>query len=99
LTLKRAIVGNPDVVAGGEYVDRGFEGDVGFAPSRLIDLVRKPDSISTYNPLTRLGWNGPYLDSSRSEYLSDAWGDAYVYQPAGRAVLSTGGADTLRVTF
>jgi hypothetical protein len=100
LTLKRAIAGNPDVVAGGEYVDRGFEGDVGFAPSRLVDLVRKPDSIGAYNPLTRLGWNGPYIDSSGGEYLSDAWGHAYVYQAAGRTILSAAdGSDSIRVTF
>jgi type II secretory pathway pseudopilin PulG len=100
LTLKRAIEGNPEVVAGGEYVDRGFEGDVGFVPARLVDLVTKPDSIAIYNPLTRLGWNGPYLDSSGGEYLSDAWGNAYIYLAAGRTILSTaGGSDTLRVTF
>ncbi len=98
--LKRAIVGNPSVVVGGEYVDRGFEGDVGFVPSRLVDLVVKPDSVAAYNRLTRLGWNGPYVDSSGGSYLTDAWGNAYVYQPSTRRLFSTGGdGDSLIVTF
>lgn len=98
-TLKKAIVGNPDVVAGGEYIDRGFEGDVGFVPSRLQDLAKKPDSILSYDKLTRLGWNGPYIDSSGANYLKDAWGVGYTYDPVTRRIKSTGGADTIVVTF
>jgi len=98
--LKKAIVGDPSVVSGGEYVDRGFEGDVGFVPSRLQDLATKPDSVNTYNALTRLGWNGPYIDSAGGSYLSDAWGNSYVYQPGSRRVFSTGGgSDTIWITF
>jgi type II secretory pathway pseudopilin PulG len=98
--LKKAIVGDPSVTAGGAYIDRGFEGDVGFVPSRLQDLARKPDSVSSYNALTRLGWNGPYIDSSGSAYLSDAWGAGYVYVPASRRILSVGAShDTVKVTF
>ncbi len=98
--LKKAIVGNPAVVAGGEYIDRGFEGDVGFVPSRLADLVIKPDSINGYDRLTRLGWNGPYIDSSESHYLTDAWGNNYIYQPANRCLISTGGGtDSIIVNF
>ncbi|HVP07494.1 MAG TPA: prepilin-type N-terminal cleavage/methylation domain-containing protein [Candidatus Acidoferrum sp.] len=98
--LKRAIIGNPSAVAGGQLIDRGFEGDVGFAPSRLQDLVSKPDSISTYDKLTRLGWNGPYVDSSTGSYLKDAWGNSYLYDPSNRRIRSTGGgADTITVTF
>lgn len=98
--LKRAIVGDPSVTAGGEYVNRGFEGDVGFPPERLQDLVTKPDSLAVYNPLTRLGWNGPYMDGDRDEYLNDGWANSYTYQSAGRQIFSTGGgSDTIRVTF
>jgi hypothetical protein len=97
--LKRAIVGNPDAVSGGEYVDRGFEGDVGFAPSKLEDLVVKPDSVASYDKLTRLGWNGPYIDSSGGDYLKDAWGVNYVYDPANRRIISVGGPDSIIVTF
>ena len=99
MELKRAIVGNPEAVAGGEYIDRGFEGDVGFVPSGLADLTVKPDSVAAYDQLTRLGWNGPYLDSSGGEYLTDAWGTAYDYDPSNRRLVSTGGSDSIVVTF
>ncbi|HWR82645.1 MAG TPA: prepilin-type N-terminal cleavage/methylation domain-containing protein, partial [Candidatus Deferrimicrobium sp.] len=72
MELKRAIVGNPQVVSGSQYVERGFEGDVGFVPSQLADLSAKPDSIAGYNKLTRLGWNGPYMDSAGGNDLTDA---------------------------
>jgi hypothetical protein len=98
--LKKAIVGDPSVTAGGSYVDRGFEGDVGFVPGRLQDLAFKPDSVTAYDALTRLGWNGPYIDSSGSSYLNDAWGGTYVFIPAARNILSVGaGHDTVSVTF
>ena len=98
--LKRAIIGNPTVTAGGEYVDRGFEGDVGFPPSQLADLITKPDSVAAYNRLSRLGWNGPYIDQSDDNYLYDAWGNLYVYQPGNRRIISTGGGiDSIVVTF
>ncbi len=98
--LKRAIIGNPSAVAGGQLIDRGFEGDVGFVPSRLQDLVAKPDSVPAYDKLTRLGWNGPYIDSSTGSYSKDAWGNVYQYDPANRRIRSTGGgSDTITVTF
>lgn len=97
--IRRAIVGNPDIVSGGEYIDRGFKGDVGFNPSQLSDLVVKPDSVSDYNRLTRLGWNGPYIDSSNSDYLADAWGTAYEYVTSSGLIRSVGGDDTITVTF
>ncbi len=97
--LKKAIIGNPSAIAGGEYIDRGFEGDIGYAPSRLQDLAAKPDSIASYNKLNRIGWNGPYIDSSGDVYLTDAWGANYVYDRAGRRIISTGGPDSLIVNF
>lgn len=100
MSLKKAIVGDPSAVAGGEFIDRGFEGDIGNLPSQLPDLAQKPDSLANYNPLTRLGWNGPYIDRANNDYLTDAWGNAYVYQPGSRRIISTGGgADTIAVNF
>jgi type II secretory pathway pseudopilin PulG len=99
LELKRAIIGNPEAVAAGEYIDRGFEGDVDFAPSNLTDLAVKPDSVATYDKLTRIGWNGPYLDSSGGDYQKDAWGVAYVYEPSNRRIISVGGPDSIIITF
>lgn len=99
-SLKRAIVGNPSAVSGGQYIDRGFEGDIGFAPSRLQDLAIKPDSVAAYNQLTRLGWNGPYMDSAGGLYLKDAWGTNYVYDRPSRRLISIGGApDSIIIPF
>ncbi len=94
--LKRAIVGNPSAVSGGQYIDRGYEGDCGAPPSALLDLARKPGALSAYDRLTRLGWNGPYLDSSRGDYLKDAWGQSYVYDSTNRRIISPGGNDTVK---
>lgn len=97
--LKRAIIGDPSATAGGDYIDRGFEGDIGYPPSALIDLVRKPDSISAYDRLTRIGWNGPYIDSAETRYLTDAWGNPYSYDPSTRRIASGGNGDSIVVTF
>lgn len=98
-SLGRAIAGNPEIIAAGEHIDRGFEGDVGFAPSSLTDLVSKPGSLAVYDRLTRLGWNGPYIDSANGDYLTDAWAVNYVYLPASRLIRSVGGIDTITVTY
>jgi prepilin-type N-terminal cleavage/methylation domain-containing protein len=97
--LKRAIVGSPEMVSGGRPIQRGFEGDIGHVPNRLVDLVVRPDSIAPYDRLIRLGWNGPYIDSSGGRFLADAWGAAYLYDPWTRRLLSVGGSDTLRESF
>lgn len=97
--LKEAIIGNAQVVSGNAYIDRGFQGDVGFPPSRLYDLVRKPDSIPAYDKFTRIGWNGPYLDSAGQNYLHDAWGNSYTYNPAARTITSTGASPNITITF
>ncbi len=98
-SLKRAIVGNPRVVAGGELIDRGYQGDVGTAPAQLADLVTKPGSVAAYDKITRLGWNGPYIDNNNGDYLKDAWGTNYIYDQSGRTISSINGADTIIVTF
>ena len=76
--LRKAIVGNPDVVAGGTYSARGFRGDVCSFPSVLADLVLQ-GAYPAWNKYTRKGWNGPYVDSSGGQYLLDAWGNGFTY--------------------
>ena len=99
-SLKTAIVGDASMVAGGEFIFRGYEGDCGFAPNQLADLVTKPDSVPVYDKLVRMGWNGPYIDGAGLSYLSDAWGNSYVYQQSNRRLISTGdGADSVIITF
>lgn len=97
--LKRAIVGNASVVAGGRYIDVGFEGDVGYPPTSLVDLGLKPDTIPPYDRFTRLGWRGPYVDTSGNDYLSDAWGIPYLYNSVTRTIMSVGGSDTIVFSF
>ena len=97
--IKMAIVGDAQVISGGEYTNCGFEGDVGFTPSRIIDLAVKPDSIAVYDKFTRLGWNGPYIDSAGQNYLNDAWGIAYSYDAAARTITSTGPDPDIILSF
>ena len=98
-TIKRAIVGNAQLTSGGQYTDIGFLGNIGSPPANLVDLVRKPDSLAAYNSLSRLGWHGPYLDSSNGDYLRDAWGSNYVYNPAARTITSVGSGTSIVVSF
>ena len=79
--LKKAIVGNPDVVAAGTYSARGFRGDVGSFPVALTDLVSQ-GGYPVWNRYTRKGWNGPYVDASAGQYLIDARNNNFTYQPA-----------------
>ncbi len=97
--LKRAITGNPEALAGGRYIDRGFEGDVGFPPSLLQDLTAKPGSVSVYNKLTSLGWNGPYIDNTENSYLTDSWGNIYILDVSNRRLLSINGPDSIIVNY
>jgi prepilin-type N-terminal cleavage/methylation domain-containing protein len=99
IEIKRAIDGDPQVVAGGENVARGFEGDVGNPPNRLLDLAYKPDTIPPYDRITGRGWNGPYIDTSEASYLMDAWNEAYVYSATERTIKSTGSGTEITVGF
>ena len=97
--LKRAIVGTAQMLAGGRYVDVGFEGDVGHAPISLQELGVRSDSLPLFNKFTRMRWNGPYVDTAGGEYLRDSWGIAYQYDRTVRTITSVGGPDTLVVAF
>jgi len=91
--IARALAGSTD------DRDNGFEGDVGFLPSALADLVAKPDSVPVWNAYQHIGWNGPYVDATDNSYLSDAWGSAYVYAPGSRTISSVGGSGTITLGF
>lgn len=97
--IKKAIVGDPQIAAGGKHISRGFLGDCGFVPERLQDLITRPDSVPAYNKFEQTGWNGPYVDSADGEYLTDAWGSAYVYDPVARSLVSNGSPEAITVTF
>lgn len=97
--LKGAIMGNSAVASGGRFSDRGYRGDVGSFPPNLTALVTKPASVAAWNPYTRLGWNGPYIDSTGGDYLKDAWGASYVYDSTARAITSTGSGSSIVINF
>ncbi len=98
--LRKAIVGNPEIVGGGQYLDMGFKGDVGRLPRHLIELLtNRPDtmvgfeypgreSIPGWDPFTKNGWHGPYLrDDGRLSFLEDAWGNPIIYHIVGNETL------------
>jgi len=87
------------VAGSNENSDRGFAGDVGHLPSSLADLVSKPDSVAAWNAYQQVGWNGPYIDSTNGEYLRDAWGQAYVYNPGTRTLTSIGSGSPITIGF
>jgi prepilin-type N-terminal cleavage/methylation domain-containing protein len=84
--IRTAIIGDPNLISGGEYVAAGFKNNIGRLPRHLIELVRRVpdtlglDSMSIWNPFTKLGWNGPYVrDDGNHNFLYDAWGDPYEF--------------------
>ncbi len=79
--------------------DSGYEGHVGYLPGSLADLVNKPDSVAAWNAYQQVGWNGPYIDNTDGEYLTDAWGSAYVYNASARTIASIGSGDTITISF
>jgi len=93
-TLKIAIVGKT-----GAGNIRGYENDIGAPPPALQGLFTKPAGVSNWNKFTKTGWNGPYIDGDDGQYLKDAWGVNYVYDPAGRTIKSVGGQDTITAAF
>jgi len=90
--LAYAITGNPALVSGGIRTDFGYIGDVGGLPPNLDALIANPGGMAT--------WRGPYIadeftmGGADTDFKYDAWGVAYIY-PAGLAISSTGGGQTL----
>lgn len=72
-----------------------YEKELGRAPERLQDLLRKPPGSE--------GWQGPYIKGEGC--LVDAWGSPYRYDPFRRKIISPGPdkregtPDDLSVTF
>ncbi len=91
--LAMAIVGNPDLISGGNRTQFGYIGDVGSLPSNLSALVTNPGYAT---------WNGPYINDKfyvsvgggETEYAYDAWGENYAYS-GGLTIVSNGGSSTI----
>ena len=94
--LKSAIQGAPDTRG---TPHGGFELDVGHPPNRLQDLITAPGSLAVWNPFLELGWNGPYMDSSGSDYLRDAWDSTYQYELNARTITSIGSGSNIVLSF
>lgn len=81
-----------------------FVSHMGAAPASLTDLTTK-GTQANYDPINKIGWNGPYVDGSVSGWNLDGWGTAYQYTAATKTLRSCGAnktcgdADDLVVTF
>lgn len=82
--IRRAIVGNPDLVLNGSPVVSGYVADVGRLPECLEQLVAmvECDGTGTYTPPAYepnaapglgKGWRGPYLTTEPTG-IGDGWG-------------------------
>ena len=91
--IRTAIVGDPRLVSGGGYTNPGYLGHCGAVPSILDDLVIMPGSgvcASSYDPMTRIGWRGPYLSTASGDWNLDAWGTPFQYDSFFRTLTSCG---------
>jgi prepilin-type N-terminal cleavage/methylation domain-containing protein len=91
--IKIAIIGDARFVGAGKNSKQGYEIHCVGLPSALADLATQPAAgtcASTYDPFTKRGWRGPYVNSTDSTWNTDAWGTAFVYSSAGRTVKSCG---------
>lgn len=94
--LKKAIVGDTDRIQDGIRVDFGYVGDMGAMPtgSDATGLGKlKTDPVLPGN------WSGPYVavnfSDNPSDFLTDAYGQAYEYDPTGLTIYSPGADRTL----
>ncbi|MGQ9617483.1 MAG: type II secretion system protein [Candidatus Aminicenantia bacterium] len=87
--IKKAIIGDPEVVQFGQRTDFGYFGDMGSFPNSLVDLIvigTQPawQYYTNYGGYTDInigaGWRGPYLDPTQDPpgsgnylYLKDGW--------------------------
>lgn len=98
LTIRQAILGNA------KTYQTGYISHLGAVPANLTDLTTK-GSKANYDPISKLGWNGPYIDSSASDWNKDAWGTNLVYNANARTItscgpnLSCGDSDDISVSF
>jgi len=95
LTIKKAILGDPQLAEKGSRSSFGFVGDLGVLPVNLTELLEQGPGRPSYSMSNNVwfGWRGPYLDNTRDSSgnyvaLSDAWGQSLRYTYTGGASLS-----------
>jgi len=83
--LRKALVGDPNIVVEGEMISGGYLGDVGSwpppAPGDTLGLAwlwKQPPGIPVWSPYTRRGWHGPYIRAdSAQRFTDDPWENPY----------------------
>lgn len=83
MSLRNAIVGDS------RNSRLGYFHHLGSYPASLNDLATQ-GSKPAYDPIGKIGWNGPYVDTSVSGWNLDAWGTAIQYSANARTLTSCG---------
>lgn len=73
-------------IVGGEG-QPGYRGDLRALPATIADLLRKPALAKDFDPLTGLGWRGPYLLVSSGTYTVGPGGFTVAYGVTGDPAL------------
>ncbi|OFZ39364.1 MAG: hypothetical protein A2504_11530 [Bdellovibrionales bacterium RIFOXYD12_FULL_39_22] len=104
VVIKYAIMGDPKLVSSGALKSSGYFSHMGSLPSTLNDLVVQGVQ-TTYDPFTKLGWRGPYLDNTSADWNLDGWKTAIIYSQVGRTITSCGedglcgNGDDIQISF
>lgn len=97
--LRAAITGDAALASGGRLSSPGYAGDVGALPPDLEALVTRPPAVDAWDPYAASGWHGPYVDSTGGDFLKDAWGSDYDYDPLARTITSSGSGSDIVLGF
>jgi prepilin-type N-terminal cleavage/methylation domain-containing protein len=85
--LKKAMVGDPQLIQNGIRTDFGFVGDIGALPSDISnpdfsgEQAVSGDLLDTVaSKLTYANWKGPYILEAEQGFSSkDSWGKQFIY--------------------
>jgi general secretion pathway protein G len=96
-SLKKAIIGDPELKSAGVRTDFGFVGDIGRLPTTLGELVER-GALPPWDVVTGIGWHGPYIERGFAEdpdaFRRDGWGNFYIYSSATGVITSLGSDGT-----
>lgn len=93
LELRSIIRGNADLNTLGTFSMQGYLTDMGRYPTSLDELESKGTGVDEqpdYNPYTKKGWRGPYINSGSAGWKKDAWGRDLVFDDSGLTLTSCG---------
>jgi len=87
--IRLAFVGDASKIVEGNYLRTGIVADLGGSPESLSNLTNQ-GPYSFYNPTTRRGWKGPYVDPTNQNWSIDAWGNNFTYDSTAMTLTSCG---------